>query len=82
MTEKDLGTCPRTRIELFYADIINSVVARIMRNGRDKCYCHVTPASRARIGMYVFRRIKRFHVEPYVIGLVGWTADSDEEATE
>ena len=68
------------RIALFHLG--DRVAARIKRNGRDKFYHHVTPASRARLGMYIFRRPGRFHVEPFVTDIVGWTADSNEEATE
>ena len=67
------------RIELFHLG--DRVVARIKRNGKDKFY-YVTPASRARLGTYVFRRPGRFHVGPFVTDIVGWTADSNEEAVE
>ena len=79
MTEKDPGTC-QVRIELLH--LTDRVVARIERNGRDKNYHRVTPASRARVGMYVFMHAKRFRIWPYVTGIVGWIAESAEEATE
>ena len=69
-----------TTIELYH--IYDRAVARIKKNDRDKYHYDVTPSSCQRLAMHVFKHRKKFQVWPYVTGLVGWTADSNEEATE
>lgn len=63
-----------TIVELFHLEEYGAV-ARIERGSRVRRYIRVTPASRARLGMYVFRCLSNFTVVPFVTGCVGWTAE-------
>lgn len=64
-------------IHLFHLG--GETIAAIERNNRNKRYRHVTPASQARLSMYVFVRAEHFRILPYVLGFVGWMAQGKGE---